>query len=827
MLLNKDSLGLGVGDGETLFASISPSNATNRNVTWSSSNTAVATVTGGYVVGVSVGSATITVRTADGNYTATCNVTISPVGSIVYPTRVTLDKVSLTIPLGGSAVLTPTIEPANATNKNVEWHSNNLFTATVSGGVVTAGQYPGQATITVRSVVDTRIFRECNVTVYAPVTGVTLDITQMNLEVGISEILLPIISPSNAQNIRVSWSSSNPAVATVTQGGWVTGISAGTAVITVETEDGGFKATCNVTVGGGGGGGTNVPATGVTLNKSSTSLGIGGSEALTATVAPSGASNKNVTWESSNEAVATVTNGLVTGVSVGVATITVRTVDGNFPDSCTVTVSNNGGGTNVPVAGVELNKRSMSISIGGSEYLAVTIKPDNATNQNVYWGNNNPTVATVVNGLVTGLSVGVATITVTTADGYFADSCTVTVFDAGGGNVPVTGVELDRTSVLINVRGTNTITAKVLPENATNKNVSWFSGSPAIATVNNGVITGVSPGSVTITVRTAEGSFESTCEVSVMDETFIPVTGISLLDQRDLVLKIGEQAQLSASVIPENATIKDINWESTAMSIATITQYGLVTALATGNAIIYASPAGSYDDDVFVSCNVTVLPADPSSGNDIVWVSHQNSTKTEDAAGKMPGFTKDNLEIIDGNVAVKRSIAENIFKEQFSDKIGDAKGIRAEPLPWFEASVDTGQVAAVRIPVNGSQIYYNYAKDILLLKVITPTSGDLMKYATTTSEFDDGYFTFMEKESDTPFIGFISLDTDYDLVVFIKDGGVYDLDNEENGYVVDPIVQVRRTYSGQDDDDSGCNTFGGSISLLLVALKFFTPRRKK
>jgi len=266
------------------------------------------------------------------------------------------------------------------------------------------------------------------------------------------------------------------------------------------------------------------------------------------------------------------------------------------------------------------------------------------------------------------------------------------------------------------------------------------------------------------------------------------------------------------------------------MSIASITQYGLVRALEPGNAVIYASPADSANGNFSVSCDVTVLPADPpeSGDNNIFWVNHQNSSNTEYVAGRTPGFERGDFETIDDNVTVKRSVAENIFKEHYSDKIGDAKSIRAEPLPWFEASVDVGQIAAIRIPVNGSKIYYNYAKDILLLKVITPTSGDLMRYATMTPEFADGVFTLMEKDSEAPYVGFISLDTDYDLVVFIKDGGAYDLDNEENGFVIDPIVQIRRMYSGQDDDEGGCNAgFGGIISLLLLALSFFTAHRKR
>lgn len=164
------------------------------------------------------------------------------------------------------------------------------------------------------------------------VTGVSLNKTATSIDVDATETLVATIAPSNATNQNVTWTSSNAAVATVGNDGTVTGISAGTAVITVTTADGGLTDTCDVTV-------SPIVVTGVSLNKTSTTIEISATETLVATIAPSNATNQNVTWTSSDTDVATVgSDGTVTGVSTGTATITVTTSDGSYTATCDVTV---------------------------------------------------------------------------------------------------------------------------------------------------------------------------------------------------------------------------------------------------------------------------------------------------------------------------------------------------------------------------------------------------------------------------------------------------------------------------------------------------------
>jgi uncharacterized protein YjdB len=165
------------------------------------------------------------------------------------------------------------------------------------------------------------------------------------------------------------------------------------------------------------------PVTGVTLDKTACEMTEGDELTLTATINPENATNKNVTWSTSDATVATVVNGKVTALKAGNATITVTTEDGNKTATCALTVK----AKVYPVTGVTLDKTTYELTVGGNVTLTATINPANATNKNVTWKTSDATVATVVNGKVTALKAGTATITVTTEDGNKTATCTVTV----------------------------------------------------------------------------------------------------------------------------------------------------------------------------------------------------------------------------------------------------------------------------------------------------------------------------------------------------------------------------------------------------------------
>lgn len=353
-----------------------------------------------------------------------------------------------------------------------------------------------------------------------------------------------------------------------------------------------------------GSGQISVSVTGVSLDKTEIVLVEGSSEKLTATVEPTNATNKNVTWSSDHEAIATVDqNGTVTARRGGQATITVTTVDGSKTATCTVRVRIQIG---EPVQSVGLNKTELALEVGKTGTLEAIVEPSDATNKNVTWSSSNSEVATVDNGVVTAVSAGTAIITVTTEDGAKTATCKVTV--NAPQTVPVTGVTLDKTSLDLKTGDNTTLTATVNPESATNKDVTWISDKPEIAAVEGGTVTAKAAGTAIIAVTTVDGGKIATCKVTVTPKT-VPVSGIQV--QGAASIYVGDTTKLTATITPDGASNKAVTWDSQNKDIATVDQQGNVKALKAGTATITATAQdGSGISGSFV---VTVQQADTTA----------------------------------------------------------------------------------------------------------------------------------------------------------------------------------------------------------------------
>ena len=263
-------------------------------------------------------------------------------------TSVTVSPSSATLEINDTKQLTAIVEasPASA-DKTVTWTSNNTNVATVSeSGVVTAVAQ-GTATITATSKLDNTKSGTCTVTVTAPAAPIEVESISIKsattISIGSSETLSVTYTPTDANTDKaITWTSDNTNIATVDNTGKVTGVAAGTATITATSEKG-KTAICTVTVKA-------VAVTGVSINPATATVKIGSTITLTADVTPTDATNKNVTWSSSDDNIATVVNGKVTGVAVGSATITATSVDDNTKKGeCVVTVQE---GTPLPDVGL-------------------------------------------------------------------------------------------------------------------------------------------------------------------------------------------------------------------------------------------------------------------------------------------------------------------------------------------------------------------------------------------------------------------------------------------------------------------------------------------
>ena len=296
-----------------------PSNATDKTITWSSSNTKIAKVNNGRVTGVSAGTATIKAKTKNGK-TASAKVTVTK--KVIQPTSISLNANAITIGEGKSTTLVATVLPSNATDKNVKWTSSDTSIATVTNGRVT-GKKAGSTYVSATTSNGIKAIARVTVTkTSVPVTGISLNKTKVSLVEGSSATLVATIKPSNATDKSIIWTSSNTNIATVSNG-VVMAKKAGTATITAKTSNN-KKATATITVTK-----KTVVPTSITLNASSGSLRSTYSRTLTATVLPSNADDKTVTWSSSDTKVATVNSkGKITAKKAGTATITAKTVNG-------------------------------------------------------------------------------------------------------------------------------------------------------------------------------------------------------------------------------------------------------------------------------------------------------------------------------------------------------------------------------------------------------------------------------------------------------------------------------------------------------------------
>ena len=405
------SIAMEVGQRIQLEVSVLPGNATDKSVTWTSSNTDVATVFNGLVTANSEGNAVITASA--GGKSATCAVSVRK--SVVAVTSVTLNKTSLNLTKGQSETLSATVNPDNATDKTVTWSSSDATIASVDqngrvtalkSGIVTIMAKAGEKSAT------------CSVTITTPVESVSLDRNTVTLVEGQNTTLIATINPNDADEKVVEWSTSNALVATVTNG-VVTAVAEGNAVITAKA--GGKSATCAVSVRE-----SVVAVTSVTLNKTNLSLTKGQSEALRATVSPDDATDKNVTWSSSDSAIASVDqNGRVTALKSGIVTIMAKA--GEKSATCSVTIT-------TPVESVSLDRNTVTLVEGQNTTLIATINPNDADEKVVEWSTSNALVATVTNGVVTAVSKGSAVITAT-ADGKKA-TCGILVNsnNASGGH---------------------------------------------------------------------------------------------------------------------------------------------------------------------------------------------------------------------------------------------------------------------------------------------------------------------------------------------------------------------------------------------------------
>lgn len=338
LTLSQTSLNLTEGQvSQQITVTAIPSSVSN-SVTWSTSNSSVATVSNGVITAVGVGTATIT-ATSTVNTSIKASLTVNVSAKKVEVQSISISPNSLTLTQGGTAQLTVTASPSGASN-SVTWSTSNSSVATVVNGVVTAVG-AGTATITATSTENTSIKSSMTITVVSnkvQVQAISISPSSLTLTQGDTGQLTVTASPSGASN-SVTWSTSNSSVATVTNG-VVTAVGVGTATITAtSTENTSIKSSMTITVVS-----DKVELQSLSISPTDITLYLGGQGCalLYVTASPAGASNA-VTWSSSDESVAVVLNpdskeGYLVAIGEGTAIITATSV-GNPSISVSITIT--------------------------------------------------------------------------------------------------------------------------------------------------------------------------------------------------------------------------------------------------------------------------------------------------------------------------------------------------------------------------------------------------------------------------------------------------------------------------------------------------------
>ena len=478
-----------------------------------------------------------------------------------------LNQYDATMRIGEELTLIASVQPVDAENTEVIWSTDNESVATVENGKVTAVGI-GSAVITAKAADGSGITKTCVVTVVRDpilVTNIIFDPDEIEMVEGTTLPLVHTVLPSDADNLALEWASDKTDVVTVADG-VVTAVARGTAKITATAKDGsGVMANCTVTVLKA----TN-PVTSVTFDRNEAELTVGETLTLVATVLPSDADDLSLEWTSDNTDVATIANGVVTAKAIGMAKITATAKSGKKAE-CTITVVN----PSNPVTSVTFDRDEAELTVGQSLTLVATVLPADADNPALEWASDKTDTATVADGVVTAVAPGTAKITATAKDGSGKKAeCTITVVNP---SKPVTSVTFDRNEAELTVGQSLTLVATVLPTDADNPALEWASDKTDTATVDDGVVTAVAPGTAKITATAKDGSGKKAeCVVTVVKATesnYIIVNGVItkyngkggaiMLPSEDAsgnsVLVVGERAfadnpSITSVTIPDSVT---------------------------------------------------------------------------------------------------------------------------------------------------------------------------------------------------------------------------------------------------------------------------------
>ena len=497
-----------VGESLQIAAKVLPENATNTTLQWkiTPENVLKPTAVPGQFTAQQVGEALVRAEAADGSgITAECKVVVKP--RLVQ--SISLNATQTHLVVGDSFTLTATLSPENATNRNVIWKLVSGDAISLSNTGVIQAKKVGVALVRAEAADGSGITAECKVVVKPRlVQAISLNATQKEVIIGDSFTLTATLSPENATNRNVIWKLVSGDAISLSNTGVIQAKNVGEALVRAEAADGsGITAECKVVV---------KPrlVQAISLNATQKELIVGDAFSLTATLSPENATNRNVIWKLvSGDAISLSNTGVIQAKKVGEALVRAEAVDGSGVSAeCKVVVKPR------LVQAISLNATQTHLVVGDSFTLTATLSPENATNRNVIWKLVSGDAISLSNtGVIQAKKVGEALVRAEAADGSgITAECKVVVKPR---LVQAISLKLEKDTVAIGEHFT--VTADVLPKNATSSTLQWSVSDPLLLKhLGAGSFEALKTGSATITAQARDGSKqEASCRIEIVPPT--------------------------------------------------------------------------------------------------------------------------------------------------------------------------------------------------------------------------------------------------------------------------------------------------------------------
>ena len=732
---------------------VTPLDATYKALTYTSSDSSIISIDeNGLITALKEGNVTITVTSKGGVKKEVSFNVLIPVNEIStdISERYQIERGS-TFDLSAHI----TVLPDNASNKEVEYLSSDSSVATVdeSGLITTLAK--GNFSITVTSKDSNSIYKTIDFISYVRVKSIDISSLEGNTTIYDKGTLdlsnLVKVMPADATNTNLTFESSNSDIITVSESGLVKALSSGKTLITITASD-------NVSVSLEFESYIKVISIDVSLDKTKIEKGSTLDLASLITVSPADATNKTLTYTSSDSSVISVDDkGLISGLAQGMATIIIHQADIEKEITLDCVVS---------VTGIEkINESTLSSRIEKGETLDIknyfNVLPLDATNNSVLYTINDTNIATISeDGIISALSKGDFTLTITTVDGAYHASFEFEVYVT----VKDIYVEVPENNVF-KVNETYQIKAHVLPVDANVQTINYYTATNKATVNSNGLVTfveiGNDNGEVKITIRSVESSIEKTLTLYVVQ----PVSNVVINTEDKVVLPVGETQNLNYTIYPTNASNKEVKYSSSNTSIASINESGLITSLSIGEVVISVETLdGSFKDSITLYCGPHVESIKIENTESIVKVGDSIQIKVSispvDAANSKFTYSTSNSDIAsiteDGLLTAHRTgqvriTVTTIDLGKVSNITLNVKNVQDKPseieptnvLVYNDSIVILNPLSTVeyRLLDSNSNVRYDWIQELTNNKIIFDNLSDntdyIVEYRTIGTAYKD------------------------------------------------------------------------------------------